>query len=80
MAATGASERDTDGLHAMISTPYLEGDYVYGVDSYGELRCLDARTGDRIWEDLTAVPKARWGTIHWFATASGCGCSTNAAN
>ena len=60
----GASERDTDALHAMISTPYFEGDYVYGVDSYGELRCLDARTGDRIWEDLTAVPKARWATIH----------------
>ena len=48
----------------MISTPCMEGDYVYGVDSYGELRCLDARNGDRIWEDLTAVPKARWATIH----------------
>lgn len=60
----GASERDTDALHAMISTPYFEGDYVYGVDSYGELRCLDARTGDRVWENLTAVPKSRWGTIH----------------
>ena len=30
----------------------------------GQLRCLDANTGERIWEDLTAVPKARWGTIH----------------
>lgn len=60
----GANERKTDALHAMISTPYLEGDYVYGVDSYGELRCLDARTGDRVWENLTAVPKARWATIH----------------
>ncbi len=66
----GASERETDSLHAMISTPYLEGDYVYGVDSYGELRCLDARTGDRIWEDLTAVPKARWGTIHMVRNGS----------
>jgi len=60
----GASERQTDSLHAMISTPYLQGDYVYGVDSYGELRCLDAETGDRIWEDLTAVPTECWGTIH----------------
>jgi outer membrane protein assembly factor BamB len=65
----GASERHTDALHAMISTPYLEGDYVYGVDSYGELRCLDARTGNRIWEDLTAVPKARWATIHMVRNA-----------
>jgi outer membrane protein assembly factor BamB len=60
----GTSEQHTDALHAMISTPTIEGDYVYGVDSYGELRCLDARTGNRIWEDLTAVPKARWATIH----------------
>jgi outer membrane protein assembly factor BamB len=60
----GRNERNTDALHAMISTPYMEGDYVYGVDSYGELRCLDARSGDRIWEDLTAAPKDRWSTIH----------------
>jgi outer membrane protein assembly factor BamB len=60
----GASETRTDALHAMIVTPILDGDYIYGVDSYGELRCLDAKNGDRIWEDLTAVPKARWATIH----------------
>jgi outer membrane protein assembly factor BamB len=60
----GPSERHTDALHAMISTPVMEGNYVYGVDSYGELRCLDARNGNRLWEDVTAVPKARWATIH----------------
>jgi len=60
----GRSERDTDALHAMISNPWMRGDYVYGVDSYGQLRCLDARNGDRLWEDLTAVPAARWATIH----------------
>jgi len=61
----GASERDTKALHSIISTPLMIGDYVYGVDSYGELRCLNAETGERIWEDLTAVPKARWSTIHF---------------
>jgi len=60
----GKSERDTDALHAMITTPLIQGDYVYGVDSYGQLRCLDGRTGDRVWEDLTAVPPDRWATIH----------------
>jgi outer membrane protein assembly factor BamB len=60
----GIDERNTDSLHSLIVTPYLAGDYVYGVDSYGQLRCLDARNGDRIWEDLTAVPSARWSTIH----------------
>jgi outer membrane protein assembly factor BamB len=63
-ARQGRNERKTDALHAMISTPIVEGDYVYGVDSYGQLRCLDAETGDRVWEDLTAVPPERWATIH----------------
>ncbi len=61
----GQDERNTDALHSIISTPVLRGGYVYGVDSYGELRCLDARNGDRVWEDLTATPKARWSTIHF---------------
>jgi outer membrane protein assembly factor BamB len=61
----GASERDTDALHSIISTPIIQGDFVYGVDSYGELRCLDARSGDRVWEDRTAVPRERWATIHF---------------
>jgi outer membrane protein assembly factor BamB len=60
----GRDEQHTQALHCVIGTPVIEGNYVYGVDSYGELRCLDAETGDRIWEDLTAVPKARWATIH----------------
>ncbi len=45
---SGPSENDTDALHTTMSTPLLIGDYVYGVDSYGELRCLDADTGDRV--------------------------------
>ena len=28
----------TDGLHALITTPLIIGDYIYGVGSYGELR------------------------------------------
>ena len=60
----GVDEKNTDALHCMISSPLIKGDYIYGVDSYGELRCLDLQTGDRVWEDLTAVPRARWATIH----------------
>jgi outer membrane protein assembly factor BamB len=60
----GASEQKTDALHSIMATPYMQGDYLYGVDSYGELRCLDAKTGDRIWEDRTATPKERWSNIH----------------
>jgi outer membrane protein assembly factor BamB len=61
---SGEDEHNTDSLHSIISTPYLKGDYIYGVCSYGQLRCLDLMTGDRVWESLDAVPKARWATIH----------------
>lgn len=63
--AAGPDERRTQALHSIISTPVFEGDYVYGVDSYGELRCLDAKTGKRLWENLSATPKSRWSTIHF---------------
>lgn len=58
----GINERTTDALHCMISPPYFDGDHIYGIDSYGQLRCLEASTGDRIWENLEAIPQGRWGT------------------
>ncbi len=59
------SEIKTDGLHSLISTPVIDGDYVYGVCSYGLLRCLNARTGERVWETLAATQEnARWSTAH----------------
>jgi outer membrane protein assembly factor BamB len=60
----GLNEIKTDSLHSLMSTPRIEGNHIYGVDSYGELRCLDLATGDRVWKSLDAVPKARWATIH----------------
>jgi outer membrane protein assembly factor BamB len=58
------SEKDTDGLHSIMSTPFLDGDYIYGVCSYGQLRCLKADTGERLWETLRATTPdekpARW--------------------
>jgi outer membrane protein assembly factor BamB len=66
----GASEMETDALHSIISTPIFKDEYIYGVDSYGELRCLNAKNGDRVWESLAAVPKERWATIHFVQNAS----------
>ncbi len=60
----GASERETEALHALMSTPIIDGEYIYGVDSHGELRCLKAADGERIWENLEIVPTARWSTAH----------------
>jgi outer membrane protein assembly factor BamB len=61
----GESERKTDALHCVMNTPVIIDDYIYGVDSYGELRCLELVTGDRVWEDQTAVKRARWANIHF---------------
>lgn len=58
-----ASEIDSDGLHALICTPVIDGDFIYGVCSYGQFRCIDARTGARVWETLDVTgEKARWAT------------------
>lgn len=61
----GQNELRTKGLHSIISTPLVRGEHIYGVDAYGELRCLTMKDGERVWEDLTAVPKVRWATIHF---------------
>jgi hypothetical protein len=63
-ARVGANERQTDALHSIIGTPVWIGDHLYGPDSYGEFRCLEASSGERVWEDLSIVPKARWATVH----------------
>jgi outer membrane protein assembly factor BamB len=55
------SEINTDGLHAVINTPVIEGDYIYGICSYGQFRCLSLKTGERVWETMEVTKeKARW--------------------
>jgi len=51
-------------LHSIMPTPFVEGGHIYGVCSYGQLRCLKAETGERVWETLQATTHdgkpARW--------------------
>ena len=47
--AVGPNERRTQALHSIISTPLWLGEHIYGVDSYGEFRCLRAADGSRVW-------------------------------
>ncbi len=53
---------ETDGLHSLITTPLIIDDTVYGVGSYGELRGLDATTGERLWMSDQMVAQGRWGS------------------
>ncbi len=61
----GRSEQadDTDGLHSIMSTPFFKDGYIYGVCSYGELRCIDEATGKRLWatHQATTGKSVRWG-------------------
>ena len=55
------SEIQTDGLHAVITTPAIIGDHIYGICSYGQFRCLLAKTGERVWETQAVTKeRARW--------------------
>lgn len=59
------SEITTDGLHSLVSTPVMDGDYIYGICSYGMMRCLNAKTGERVWETIDVTREsARWSTGH----------------
>ncbi len=62
----GVSEVRPEGLHSLMSTPFIEDGHIYGVCSFGQLRGLKLATGERLWE--TIVPTridgkpARWTT------------------
>jgi len=54
--------RLTEDLHSIMPTPFLIDGYIYGICSYGELRCLEEGTGKRLW--MTRAPtggeSVRW--------------------
>ena len=52
--------QNTDKIHCLMSTPAFFDDHLFGVDSYGMLRCLELDQGNRIWETLDATGEARW--------------------
>ncbi len=62
---SSSSEELNDGLHTVMTTPVWQGDYIYGICGMGELRCLNARTGDRVWETNSVVG----GELGLFASA-----------
>lgn len=59
-AGTSDSEIRTDGVHPIMCTPWFDGETIYSVCSYGQLRALDARTGERLWETRSATGEGRW--------------------
>jgi outer membrane protein assembly factor BamB len=59
----GEEPDQTSGLHSIMPTPTIKDGYIYGICSYGELRCLEEATGKRVWETYKATTgkSVRWG-------------------
>ena len=61
----GSNEIDTDGLHALMSQPIIKDGHIYGICSFGQLRCLRLDTGERVWEtQVVTAERARFATAH----------------
>jgi outer membrane protein assembly factor BamB len=67
----GEAPEVTDNLNSIMSTPFIKDGHIYGVCSYGELRCLGLQAGNRIWQNLSAtsdgknVPREKTEQIRW---------------
>jgi outer membrane protein assembly factor BamB len=51
----GEMPTQTADLSSIICTPIVDGEFIYGVCSYGQLRCIKAQTGERVWETMQAT-------------------------
>jgi outer membrane protein assembly factor BamB len=59
----GMTHDTPDTLNSVISTPVVDGEYVYGLDNDGQLRCLSASTGKLVWKtDALLKEHAMYGT------------------
>ena len=56
----GVNEEKTDKLHSIMPTPVVTKDNIFGICSYGQLRCLKTENGERVWETLEATGSDRW--------------------
>ena len=56
----GNNEIKNDSLHSIMPTTIVTDEYLYGVSSYGQLRCLETETGKLVWETRDATGKGRW--------------------
>ena len=53
------SETRGDTLYALMNSPAIDGDYIYGICAQGQLRCLRRATGTRVWESQAVTVEQR---------------------
>jgi outer membrane protein assembly factor BamB len=59
-SAAKNTELKNDSLHSIMPSPIVTEDYIYGIGSYGEMRCLETKTGRMVWETHDATGPGRW--------------------
>lgn len=59
-APAGENELHNTSIHTIMPTPFGNERSIYGVSSYGQLRCIDAATGKMVWETREATGEGRW--------------------
>lgn len=47
------------GIHPDHNPPIIHDGHIYGVDVKGHFRCIDLKTGERVWESLATAPNGR---------------------
>jgi hypothetical protein len=61
----GKGRTTTGGLHVLMAPPAVTPSHIFGVSNGGEMRCLQAMTGDVVWETYAATSGdefANWST------------------
>ncbi len=62
----GESDREypmPNSLNAVISTPVIQGEYLYSLDNFGILHCVELATGKHVWESRDVLKeRAMYGT------------------
>jgi outer membrane protein assembly factor BamB len=48
-----------DNLNALMTTPVIRGGHVYGIGGQGDLRCVNADSGELVWESFAATTGGR---------------------
>jgi outer membrane protein assembly factor BamB len=51
----GKGGRKTEAVQSLMSWPTLRDGDIYGIDIMGELRCVEIKSGNRIWETFDAT-------------------------
>jgi outer membrane protein assembly factor BamB len=71
-AATVAWRGDKkNGLYCTFSTPFFEEGHLYGIQSGGFLACVNAETGERLWQSMDPVGGRPAGSVECFLVKNG---------